>query len=40
MTVYLEQYRLIEHDPEKKQEANELWDKHMALMNYNFNKNN
>ncbi len=39
MSEYLEKYRLIEHDPERQKEADELWDAHMALMNYNYNKN-
>ena len=38
MTKYLEKYRLIEHDPERQKEADELWDSHMALMNYYYNK--
>ena len=38
MTEYLKKYRLIEHDPEQKEKAKELWDSHMALMSYNYNK--
>lgn len=37
MTEYLKKYRLIEHDPERQKEADELWDAHMALMTYNYN---
>lgn len=38
MSEYLKKYRLIEHDPERQEEANELWDSHMALMSYYYNK--
>lgn len=39
MDKYLEKYRLIEHYSELQKEADEFWDAHMALMNYNYNKN-
>lgn len=38
MTKYLKKYRLIEYDPKQKEKANELWDSHMALINYYYNK--
>ena len=38
MTEYYKKYELIEHDPERKEEADELWDSHMALMNYYYYK--
>lgn len=34
MTEYLEEYRKIEHDPERKAEADALWDAHQAAVIY------